>query len=519
MVHVNTFHIPSVESTLLHTFSKGTAYETYATMIFQDTLRQTMRFMQMGYHIGDPDDDAMLHERLTVGDIIKLDGVGPNLQTLRWIIPLDRVVWTPKRLDSIKLNRATKYSVLMALYWRVNGAADLFARYRSTIGTRNALPKGDITGTKVREFVDRHLALAMYMDSLDDPCDSNLDVLHRDVASGGPTDFLEDRDRITCVKRAVRLEDTPLEVLNKSGVFEDYELDDFAGTFDMEIILARHARRIRDLTDEQLVQRYVPQQDPDSRDPEEVGAEAFEFYNPMHMQTPEDCRTHSWFLACLTVINRAWGETIALCETETKVEDEEDIKEEEDEEDEEEYDDDDDDEEDGSNSNDPSGSDDDVVMEDVSPDEPITTAVSLKNKKNRRAPVLWKHSAVVRHAFHRIVGSFVQLMYHAIKKNKFTDEQWRMKPEEESLTVLDQYFPYDTVCFHAGDLPSLHGVLDQVGLYGVQAVKNKIPLVRMLMKSLPVCCQSRDLVGCFVNECRLMNGEGKMGSVCSIICN
>ena len=81
-------------------------------------------------------------------------------------------------------------------------------------------------------------------------------------------------------------------------------------------------------------------------------------------------------------------------------------------------------------------------------------------------------------------------------------------PLRSAPTMLDKFYPYDTSGFHSGDLPALSSLLDYVGLHGVQIVKDKIAIIALLMKSLPFCCQSRDLIGRFIDECRSVNGVG-----------
>ena len=124
----------------------------------------------------------------------------------------------------------------------------------------------------------------------------------------------------------------------------------------------------------------------------------------------------------------------------------------------------------------------------------------------------WKHVLTsegdVRHAFHCYMGAFVPFMYHAILyQESASDECLRPRPGS-APTMLDKFYPYDTAGFHSGDLPALSSLLDYVGLHGVQIVKDKIAIIALLMKSLPFCCQSRDLIKRFIEECRSVNGVG-----------
>jgi hypothetical protein len=281
--------------------------------------------------------------------------------------------------------------VLIATYLRVNGASQLFAMMRKE-HKKGQMPKGDVIGIKVREFIDQHVQLAMYLDSVDDPRDDALDqqLLRSLGKSRGPTDYAEDRGFIRVEQETIALEETPLEILSRSlpGV-EMFQLP-------TEAALGQIAHGIRCVdTDETLVHLYVCDE-----------AHAFDYYYPVRMKTPEECRLHSWYLACLVMINRTYG----LMEEPADIEDD-----------------------------DKSGDDEDEEERDE-----------------------YLHSTKVRHALHRVMGSFVPLFFHALLESKLSDEDWRPKPADGRPTVFDKYFPCDTACFHAGDLPNLSCLIDQV---------------------------------------------------------
>jgi len=425
---VNTLHVPSVESTLLRNFARGTNFVHTAPLIFQDTLKETVQYLEHGCHITADHSVGGFLERANIPTI-----QSPGNETTGWMIPSDHVMWRPRCYEYIKDKRAQDYKVVVALFFRVNGAYSLMSRMKSEL-FKGRMPASDANASKIIEFLNRHVPLMRKVDTLKFPSDKKLATAN--VPSGGPTTYIQDRDMITVRSRGVKLEYTPLEVLKYSGVIDNYELDEFA--VPVHDALAQIAHNIRNVWhDETLIQLYVGAED----------QEAFDFYYPIVMSSAEGCRAHSWYLACLTMINHAWQEIVAV---------------------------------DGDSS-----------------------------ANESRGPTVDKHSMSVQYAFHRCMGSYTQLFYHALACNppKISDDDWRPTPDGRP-TPLDKYFPCDTVCFHAGDLPSLDMVLDQVGLYGIQVVKNKIPLVRVLMKSLPVCCQSRDLVKGFITECRSADSEG-----------
>jgi len=379
-VQVNTFHVPSVESTLLRTFSKGTHYvRSAAPLVFSDTLRQT--------HLRMPPLEGYVKEHLT------------TLPSLKWTLDAASIIWKPKLTEAVLSRPASAYSLLLALYWRVNGASHLYGTVKS---------KDENLREKVREFIDAHVLLAMRIDALDDPSnDLLLPEKWADMPSLGPTEWLDDRDLIiNKARRILALEATPFEVLGIDS--------------NTRCILGQLAAQIRE----------NPRDDDLEAQFNAVCPKALDYYYALPKKNAAEMRAHSWYLACLLVINQSWGHVrthqLALAEGERHAID------------------------------------------------PVA---------NRTA-----------YAHHRVMGAFVPLMHAVIGTNApHSDDAWRPRLDGKP-SYFDLHFPDQTTCFHAGDLPALDALFDQVGLFGVQAVKAKIPLVRLMIKALPICCQSRDLL-------------------------
>jgi hypothetical protein len=196
-VQVNTFHVPSVESTLLRIFSKGTNFvHAAAPLVFCDTLQLTVSHMQTQGYIDMQGQPLRLY-------------MGSTLQTLSWTLPDNCMVWKPQLGPAVLASPAAHYRMLIALYWRVNGASHLFSTLKS---------KDDNLREKVREFIDRHVEMAMRVDAMTNPSDAELcDKPWAVVASGGPTDWLDDRDAVQKTTRILAMELTPFEVLNIEG--------------------------------------------------------------------------------------------------------------------------------------------------------------------------------------------------------------------------------------------------------------------------------------------------------------
>lgn len=434
-----------MESALLHKFSRGTIFEKIAPLVFQDTLRGTVRYLVLGAHLSIP-------KELRVGDIIAPQRTG-HLPSLGLNIARDDIIWFPPGLTEETLNApALAYSTLVGFFLRVNTASHIMGEYRRKVN-KGTVPKTEwALVQKIKNFIDGHLKVARLIDDSDPNSfsDETIAKLNVNVPSLGVSRYMEDRDLIKTERRRVKVADTPLEVLGYYDIAGRYQDMKEFGMESIEKGLGYLADRIRRRSDHELARLYVG-----------ADQEAFDYYNPIEMADPEQCRAHSWYLACVTMINKCWGEISAKKKAS---EEEERIRRQK------------------------------IV---------ISTSKTTESLEED-----YKHPARVRHAFHCIMGGFVQLLYHCIlRPDQISDNAWRPQPDGRP-TMLDKYFPEDTVCFYGGDLPNVGMVLEQVGLYGVQDVKKKIPLVTMLMKSLPVCCQSRDLIKTFIKECKNANGEG-----------
>ena len=505
--HINTFHVPTVESTLLQNFLRGTDFTRIAPVVFQDTLERTTQYLHLGGHL----EYKVQLDYFLIEPIIKPPPLANQQEQV--VVPLfykfvmRDLIWTPRNIAVLLSREAASYSILLSLYLRVNGAN---AIYRRSTGHATPVGRTETLAVKVDEFVQ----LARALDSLEDPSDECITLAGLNVKQlakpGGPTDFKDDCDLIRIDKIIIPIEPTPLQVLatpsaSLSGIsaVEEYQLAEFREP--VELAIDRLAYAIQTMkSDAMLIEEYV--------DP----ASAFDYYYPMIMKDAAQCRLHSRYLACLTMINKAWEETTIKIPTTTENDHEEEQEEEEDEID----------EKSGDESNEDGGGE--------RKTKKTTTKGGGGKKKKKEIPAKrrrgdempltdyiagraiidppghndgFRHSLAIRHAFHRCMGSYVSLFYHALRDNKISDESWK-SDIENAPSIFDCFFPTDTACFHWGDLPSLNCLLEHVGLVGVQVVKNKIPIIRILMKSLPVCCQSRDLVKCFLKECRAASSEG-----------
>jgi hypothetical protein len=407
-----------VESALLLHFAKGNHHASAKAVqvIFQDTLRAT-------------------HAKLMEFDCIPPDatlvGMLTAVASLRLSLSTGTVIWTPKFMmlnqehADYKTIKASAYTLLLALFWRINGASAIFIQGQGRAHEANLREK-------VRRFIDAHVGLAMRIDEMANPSDRLLlPDATINVASMGPTYWLEDRDLIMKKSRIVAFEPTPFQVLSLEGT--------------TRAMIGRMAFQIRSTGDTMLESLFVGE--------DQVG---LQHYYPLPMKSAAECRAHSWWLACLVLINKSWDVVIALQQGYQLTEEDE--------------------------------------SADIS---------KLHGPDNKAWPNLR-----VAYAHHRIIGAFVHLMYATIGYTiPHSDEAWRPRPDA-APSVFDLHFPEQTSCFHAGDLPALECVFDQIGLHGVQVVKGKVDLAKVMVKAMPICCQSRDLLETLVDACRKVNNEG-----------
>lgn len=67
--------------------------------------------------------------------------------------------------------------------------------------------------------------------------------------------------------------------------------------------------------------------------------------------------------------------------------------------------------------------------------------------------------------------------------------------------ALDKWYPWATTSIHCGDLPNFNHTLTSIALWGPQDIKEKVPIVRTMIKSLPFCCQRRKLIHNISENC------------------
>ena len=470
-VHVNTIHVPTVESTLLHAFlTKGDQYNRVAPIVFQDHVAATIRYLELGSHILPDHRLSHFISPDTVTGFIPSILVGAS-GNVPWTIASTEHIWMPATIRDHLNSPAVQFKALIAVYLRVNGSLAMLKRSKAQTKEETRL-----LNTKVDEHIQRHFALAQLLDGMDFPSDFVIKAAGIDLTQhgrGGKTDFKDDRDRATVQRRTIKVEPTPLEVIgNRRHAYlgdktvlqvHGAHLAEFALSTDDALETIALAIRTNQ-SDASLEWNFAPLDSPGK-------CRAFPHYYPIPMESAAQCRAHSWYLACLVILNKSWTEVVAP----TTV---------------------------------PAGEE-RKIHGPVAVERPLSAFVGGGLFSACDPPSLNKeflHSLAVRHAFHRVAGSFLALFAEVVHTKKIADADWRMDLESRP-SALERHFPADTTCFHWGDLPSLEPVLSQVGLTGVQSGKGKKDMVRVLMKSLPVCCGARDMAKCFLNACKGRNGE------------
>lgn len=227
-----------------------------------------------------------------------------------WNIQRQAVLWIPaflkraqeQSVDALKkiLERpASDYKCIIALHVRINGASAVFWEWKQI---SKSVPQQEfrVVQEKVKRFIDHHVESIQCVDkNLEDPKD---DIIEADedlsskvyVSSMGRSDYEEDVDYMkTQVKTIPGPSKPPLQVIRAASI------DDLEDVFLMntESALAKLSWDIRSNEDDAALERLY------------VGEEtqtAFDYYNPIPMQSAEHCRAHSMLLACVTMINLCW---------------------------------------------------------------------------------------------------------------------------------------------------------------------------------------------------------------------
>lgn len=517
-------------------------FQKLAPFLFLETVQQTIDLLSSQGHLAGRLVGHFLSPR-SPEDAIKLEsatGAAITFPTAnqekeadsRFAISSSEIIWNGLHPSSRFMDEpADEHPVLIAVFLRVNGANAVAIRLKAmSDAVKNgfgSIPLSDATYIKLNQFMQRHLPLAKELDQTyggggggdqEDNEDVDFDaLLERHPTAGGPTQFIEDKDFIQVSTRTESLEPTPFERLQQLGLRQGVLQGD-----DIQLTLAEIAFHIKNVApDDELLEKYCCSSSSSSGDADdEKATHVFDTYYPIRMTTPAQCRACSWYLACLVIINFCEGAVMATKHREAAPQGDDQTEGEAGEYTEKKKadgDESDDDEEEGNDDDDPAAEEDEEEDDNDGKEKkggglgPMASYIYMQTERDPpNHNVEHVHTLMARHAIHRIMGAFVPLFYHVLRLalnadegdlTHISDEAWRPKFGNEP-TLLVKYFPFETACFHWGDLPVLYSILEHVGLRGVQTVKTQLPIVQALMKSLPICCVARDTVKGFLKQCR-----------------
>lgn len=264
-IQCSTFHVPTVESTLLRTLLKRERFQRLAPFLFLETVQQTidklvdsghLQGRQVGYFLTPRPPDPLEGRRRPLEvkreNLVSYDQTSgqqqqqsPSIEQEDRLFAIDatEIIWPGLDARSLLMDEpADEHPILVAVFLRVNGANAVSIRLKAmSDAVKNgfgSIPPTDATYIKLNQFMQRHLPLAMELDrrhaqysqdamDLDDKDEEDI-CLDDYPTAGGKTQFIEDRDFIETTTVTVPLEPTPFERLTRlkmrQGLFEKVKI-------------------------------------------------------------------------------------------------------------------------------------------------------------------------------------------------------------------------------------------------------------------------------------------------------
>ena len=92
---------------------------------------------------------------------------------------------------------------------------------------------------------------------------------------------------------------------------------------------------------------------------------------------------------------------------------------------------------------------------------------------------------------------FLDLFYYGLEKGMSDEALYSFlhQNDQDGITFMEYYYPYDNRAFSAHDLPNLYHILATIPLWGEQVVPDDGSMIgKIIQKSCPFACQRRQLI-------------------------
>ena len=416
-----------MEEALFRRIQRGKNYKVACQAIFQTSIEESREWFVYGGHFSNRSVAEVIEYGLPDINLTFRKDLFDMRGEFKGRYTFEGSKWMPKHLKEFAHLPASKYSWLLTLYLRINGAAKIADSFKEVSKREQAL------GEKLERFINNHIPMATIVN--DAPLEMYEDqfILNSRGKDGtpfvesyvpmGPSRYQDDIMLTTRTLTLVPMAETPTEVFRRT--FVDLSLGFSVLLKDDPLEETIH--RIRTMSSRRLEKLYIKKS-------------PLVNYLPYEPKTALDIRNRSVYMACMLILQE-------IDDIAEKV-----------------------------------GGD-----ADLDPELASCVLFSLQKYKVAFVPLVFF-----------MLNIKDTIVNGGTMDNRVADAQ----TNSHRTTPLQMMYPWPTTGFYCGDLPNLNHTLSFIALWGTQNIKDKVPIVRTMIKSLPFCCQRRKLIENINENCR-----------------
>lgn len=423
---ITTTTVVDVEEALLRRIKRGKNYKVASQAIFQNRIEESQEWLVYGGHFSNRTVSEVIEYGLPdINLTFKKDQFNSRNEYVGTYI-FDNFRWTPNDIDEFNHLPASKYTWLLTIYLRINGAAKIAQSFKEVVKREQTL------GEKLDRFINNHIPVAMIINRL--PMEQLQDEfilkaaeeagthLTRSYIPLGPSRYQDDIMLAKRTHELVPMAETPLEVFRRTFV-------DLGLGFSILLKddpLEETIKGLELMSSSRLEKKYVRNN-------------PFTNYYPYQLTSGDDVKDKYVYVACMTILQEIDALTVRLSDN-----------------------------------------------RDLDQDVVACVLFSLQKYKVAFVPIM----------FYMLNTSMANGA--GVRDARICDSH----TNSHIPTVLNLMYPWANTGFHCGDLPNLNHVFSSIALWGTQNIKDKVPIVRTMIKSLPFCCQRRKLIENIVENCK-----------------